>query len=68
MPHFWCGVMKFRTISLLAVARLAQHRRRRCGYRSAAVGAKRLAEIPHPAVILVELLAARQSVRQGINS
>ena len=58
MPHFWCGVMKLRTISFspfgfrpwTPLDGLQVDRR--------AVDAEALAERAHPQVILIELLAA----------
>ena len=35
MPHFWCGVMKFSTISLVAVRLVSMHRLRRSWCRPA---------------------------------
>ena len=61
MPHFWCGVMKFSTISRVAVAACC-----RCTGSIAfsvdrrAVDAEALAERAHPRMVLVELLAAGQ--------
>ena len=61
MPHFWCGVMKFSTICFCRWERASSitgaigpeiDRR--------AVNAQGLAERQHPAMVLIELLAAGQ--------
>ena len=60
MPHFWCGVMKFSTICVIAVRLAVDHRLDRLGVDRRAVDAEALAEGAHPQMILVELLAAGQ--------
>ena len=60
MPHFWCGVMKLRTICFSPFGFEFDHRLHGLEIDRRAIDAERLAEGTHPQVILVKLLAAGQ--------
>ena len=60
MPHFWCGVMKLRTISPCRCRACSAPASIAFGIDRRLVDREALAERAHPGMVLVELLAPRQ--------